>query len=70
MFAVRLDEEMEREVDMIAKARGSNRSEIVREAIIRYLEDNEDLEMARIALSGMKRTKSIQQLRDELGLGD
>jgi|GEM_PF-784431 len=47
MLAVRLDEQIEKELDMLAKVRGSNRSAVVREAILQYLEDNEDLALAK-----------------------
>ena len=39
MLAIRLDKELEKEIDLLAKSRGSNRSAVVREAIIKYLED-------------------------------
>ena len=68
MFAIRLDKELEDALDTLAKARGSNRSAVVREAIIRYLEDNEDLELAQASLAGMKSAKPLTQLRKELGL--
>ena len=68
MLAIRLDKELEQELDLIAKARGSNRSAVVREAIIRFLDDNEDLQLAKESLSKMKGTKSLKQLRKELGL--
>ena len=68
MFAVRLDKEIEQELDMLAKSRGSNRSAVVREAILRYLEDNEDLALAKQSKSQMKSKKSLKQLRKELGL--
>ena len=68
MFAIRLDKEIEQELDLIAKARGSNRSAVVREAILQYLEDNEDLHLAKQALSNMRDSKSLKQLRKDLGL--
>ena len=68
MLAIRLDKELEKELDLIAKARGSNRSAVVREAIIRFLDDNEDLQLAKESLSKMKGTKPLKQLRKELGL--
>ena len=68
MLAIRLDKELEKELDMLAKSRGSNRSAVVREAIIQYLEDNEDLQLAKEALSKISSTKSLKQLRKELGL--
>ncbi|MGD9238106.1 MAG: DUF6290 family protein [Desulfobacterales bacterium] len=68
MLAIRLDKELEKELDLLAKTRGSNRSAVVREAIIQYIEDNEDLELAKESLSKMSSTKSLKQLRKELGL--
>jgi RHH-type rel operon transcriptional repressor/antitoxin RelB len=68
MLAVRLDEQIEKELDRLAKARGSNRSAVVREAILQYLEDNEDLALAKAADAAMKKSKPLAQLRKELGL--
>ena len=68
MLAIRLDKDIERELDLLAKVRGSNRSEVIREAIIRYLEDDEDLAQAKLALSCSESSKSLQQLRKELEL--
>ncbi|MEW6427456.1 MAG: DUF6290 family protein [Thermodesulfobacteriota bacterium] len=68
MLAVRLDQELERQIDLLAKARGSNRSAVVREAIVRYLEDIEDLELATQALSETGENLSLKELRKELGL--
>ena len=68
MLAIRLDKELEQELDLLAKTRGSNRSAVVREAIIQYLEDNEDLLLAKQSLSKTSSTKSLNQLRKELGL--
>jgi RHH-type rel operon transcriptional repressor/antitoxin RelB len=68
MLAIRLEKELEQELDLLAKARGSNRSAVVREAIVRYLEDNEDLELARCALAETGDRTSLRQLRKELGL--
>ncbi len=68
MLAIRLDKELEKEIDLLARAQGSNRSAVVREAIIQYLEDNEDLQLAKESLSKMGGSKSLKQLRKELGL--
>jgi RHH-type rel operon transcriptional repressor/antitoxin RelB len=68
MLAIRLDKELEKELDLLAKTRGSNRSAVVREAIIQYLEDNEDLQLAKESLINMKSSKSLKQLRKELEL--
>lgn len=68
MLTIRLDGEIEKELDVIAKTQGSNRSVVVREAIVRYLEDNEDLALAKQSLAATKSTKSLKELRQELGL--
>lgn len=68
MLAIRLEKDLEKELDLLAKARGSNRSAVVREAIVRYLEDNEDLELARQAIEEGSSTKSLAELRKDLGL--
>ena len=68
MFAIRIDKELEKELDLLAKTRGSNRSAVVREAIIQYLEDNEDIQLAKESLIKMNSTKSLKQLRKELDL--
>jgi len=68
MLAVRLNKDIEQELDMLARIRGSNRSAVVREAILQYLEDSEDLALAKQAQSQMKSSKSLKQMRKELGL--
>lgn len=68
MLAIRLEKELERDLDRLVKKRGTNRSALVREAIVRYLEDNEDLELARQATSAMRSSKPLRQLREDLGL--
>jgi RHH-type rel operon transcriptional repressor/antitoxin RelB len=68
MLAIRLDKELEQELDILARAKGSNRSAVVREAIVRYLEDNEDLELAKQALAETGNSKPLSELRKDLGL--
>ncbi len=68
MLAIRLEKELEQELDLLAKSKGSNRSAVIREAIVRYLEDNEDLELARHALTETNSRKSLKDLRNDLGL--
>ena len=68
MLAIRLDKEIEQDLDLLARKRGSNRSAVVREAIMQYLEDNEDLGLAKQAKSQMLGSKPLKQLRKELGL--
>ena len=68
MLAIRLNKDIEQELDAIAKVRGTNRSAVVREAILQFLEDNEDLESAKQAELHMGSSKPLKQLRKELGL--
>jgi len=68
MLAIRLEKDLEQELDLLAKSKGSNRSAVVREAIVRYLEDNEDLEIAKQALAETRSSKSLKDLRKDLGL--
>ena len=68
MLAIRLDKKLEKEIDLLATTQGSNRSAVVREAIVRYLEDNEDLALAKQALNDSGTNKSLKDLRSDLGL--
>jgi RHH-type rel operon transcriptional repressor/antitoxin RelB len=68
MFAIRLDKQIEEDLNLLAKKHGKNRSALVREAIIQYLEDNEDLEIAKQAKNNFTSQKSLKKLRKELGL--
>lgn len=68
MLAVRLENLLIKKIDLLAKSKHTNRSSIVREAIIRFLEDNEDIELALLAQKKIKSTKSLAQLREELDL--
>jgi len=68
MLAIRLEKELEQEIDLLAKSKGSNRSAVIREAIVRYLEDNEDLKLARQALAETGGSKTLKDLRKDLGL--
>jgi RHH-type rel operon transcriptional repressor/antitoxin RelB len=68
MLAIRLEEPLIEEIDFLAKTLHTNRSSIIRTAIIRFLEDNEDLKLAKKATKQMKSKKTLIQLRNELGL--
>jgi RHH-type rel operon transcriptional repressor/antitoxin RelB len=70
MLAIRLEKELEQELDLLVKARRSNRSSVVREALVHYLEDNEDLELAKHALVETGGSKPLSELRKDLGLDD
>jgi Arc/MetJ-type ribon-helix-helix transcriptional regulator len=48
-LALRFDSAIERAIDALVKFRGTNRSAVIREAILQFLENNEDLESAKKA---------------------
>ncbi len=68
MLALRVEKALERKVAALAKVSGRSRSELVREAIVRLVEDAEPLEHAEQALKQMRFAKPLRQLRKELGL--
>lgn len=66
--AVRLDSYSERGLEILVKSTGKNKSAIIREAIIRYLEDMEDITAAEESFKNMKSTKSLAEIRSQFGL--
>lgn len=68
MLAVRIESELESQLDALAKLKQRSKSDLVREAIVRMLEDLEDVELAEMALAKTKSSKPLGQLRKELGL--
>ena len=72
MLALRLDDELEKRVADLATRQGRNKSALVREALIRYMEDQEDIEMAEAVSKNMKgqKTLTLEEARRALGLED
>ena len=72
MLVLRLDDEVEKRVSDLAYRQGRNKSALVREALIRYMEDQEDIEMAEAVLNNMKgqKTLTIEEANRALGLDD
>ena len=68
MLAIRLEKELEDRVAKLAAAKGSNKSAVVRDAVIRYLEDQEDAGLAQRARATGGKAKSIAEVRKALGL--
>ena len=68
MLALRLEKALETKLAALAKVRGRSKSELVREAILRMIEDEEDLELAEKALRTTRSAKPLTRLREELGL--
>lgn len=70
MLALRLDDELDKRVTALARQQGRNKSSVVREALNRYLEDQEDVALAEAVLNDRQETKSLAEVRRELGLDD
>ena len=68
MLAVRIDADIQSQLEALAKSKRRSKSELVREAILRMLEDEEDTDLANIAQERTKSTKPLAQIRKELGL--
>lgn len=68
MLSIRLEKELEARIAKIATAKGGNKSSVVREAVIRYLEDQEDAVLAQRARKSGGKTRTIAELRKALGL--
>ena len=68
MLAVRLEKQLEAAIARIAEATGTTKSGVVREAVVRYLEDREDAALAAQAKKAGGRAKSIAAVRKALGL--
>jgi RHH-type rel operon transcriptional repressor/antitoxin RelB len=73
MIAIRIEDLLIEQVDLLAKTKHMNRSSIIREAIVRYLEDNEDLALALEVMKKKNPTKTLAQVKaefDELDRSD
>jgi len=68
MLALRLEKELDAKLGALARLKRRNKSELVREAIQRLLEDEEDLDLAERALAATRGGKPLRRLRKELGL--
>lgn len=68
MLALRLEKALEAKLAALARIRKRSKSEVVRDAILRLIEDEEDLEVAEKALRRTRSSKPLRQLRKELGL--
>ncbi len=74
MLAIRLPEEIEIRLARLAEQTGRTKTFYAREAILRYLEDLEDVYLAEKRLedlrAGRSSTSSIDEVRARLGLAD
>lgn len=72
MLALRLDDELDKRVTALARLQGRNKSAVVREALSRYMEDQEDAVLAEEAMRKLSREKTLthEEARRALGLED
>lgn len=74
MLAIRLPEEIEQRLAELAKETGRTKTFYAREAILRYLDDLEDVYLAEKRLedlkSGRSKTFTLNEVEASLGLAD
>ena len=68
MLGVRLDQELERRLNALAKKTGRSKSYFEREAIRQFLEDQEDYLLGLAALEKKGPRITLEDLERELGL--
>jgi len=72
--SVRLPEDAEKRLDILAATTGRSKAFYIREAILEHLDDLEDLYLAEAALTrirrGKERTYTLDEVEQELGLAD
>jgi len=68
MLAIRLDAEIEKRLELLAKKTGRTKTFYAREAILAHLDDLEDIYLASERLREPTQTYSARQVKDELGL--
>jgi RHH-type rel operon transcriptional repressor/antitoxin RelB len=68
MLAIRLDPEIERRLELLAKKTGRTKTFYAREAILEHLEDLEDVYLATQRLERPGKTYSAEEVKHELGL--
>ncbi|MBD3768019.1 MAG: TraY domain-containing protein [Gammaproteobacteria bacterium] len=74
MLAIRLPAEVEDRLSMLAQATGRTKTFYAREAILKHLDDLEDLYLAEQRLldirAGKSRTYTLEEVEKSLGLAD
>ncbi|MGB8481680.1 MAG: DUF6290 family protein [Acidobacteriaceae bacterium] len=68
MLGVRLEPEMEKRLERLAKKTGRTKSYYAKEAIRQYIEDREDSLLADEVLKKNEPTFTLEEVRLELGL--
>lgn len=74
MLAIRLPEDIEARLEILAKRTGRSKTFYAREAILEHLEDLEDLYLAEQVVQrihkGEERTSTLEEVETRLGLAD
>ncbi len=68
MLAIRLDSEIEKRLELLAKKTGRTKTFYVREAIVEHIDDLEDIYLATQRLRRPAKTYSSKEVKHELGL--
>jgi RHH-type rel operon transcriptional repressor/antitoxin RelB len=69
MLALRLPPDIEKRLESLARKTGRTKSYYAREAILEYLEDMEDVYLAKQALGRNEDRISLDDVEREFGLG-
>jgi RHH-type transcriptional regulator, rel operon repressor / antitoxin RelB len=69
MLGVRLEPELEKRLERLAKKTGRTKSYYAKEAIRQYVEDREDYLLAVEVSKRNEKTFSLEEVRRKLGLG-
>ena len=69
-MAVQITAEIESRIDALADRTGESKDDLVREALLAYLEDMDDVAIAREHLIHPDDTLSLQEMKKNLGLDD
>jgi RHH-type transcriptional regulator, rel operon repressor / antitoxin RelB len=74
MLAIRLPDDIEHRLEALAQATGRTKTFYVREAILEYMDDMEDLYLAESRLAelraGRSRTFTLEEVEGDLGLAN
>ena len=72
--SVQLPQDAEKRLEDLARKTGRSKEDYIKEAVLEYLDDLEDIYLAEQALErirrGDERTYSLEEVERELGLGD
>ena len=68
MLSVLLDSEIESQLEILAKFKCSSTNDLIRNAVIRMIEDEEDLVLTKQASQETLTSKPLAQVRKEFGL--